>query len=339
MRSNLELNIPAVPVRTQYAHDETFVVRKELVVGQACAEAMRNYFTELPDVYGELDAFRKAYLQVYDNIYRFGRTHELRCVVEYTFTETDLNNNGGLFYHDELDTMFKFGVEPFDVAHPHSVDGRQAAVVEAAEKIQDTHGFVFWVEIIDNLGKYGERFVSICNQIYKIVPKRDKNRPDGLYIVSSKPSNGRITSTDIQVRAYSLDNIEKELGVYATYELAQTHGDIAGNRKREAQEREHEFAREKHEWQQEKLAMEREAEERKRTIAEMEAQRSATEIQMKELRNQQEHLSEMQKMQMKDKYEERSAERKDASEFIKFLPTILSAVGMILMAWKTFKSS
>jgi hypothetical protein len=338
LRSNLEMTIPAVAVRTQYSHDETFLVRKELVVSQVCIEAMRSYFANLPEVYGELEMFRRAYLQVYDNVFVFGQTRELRCIVEYLFTETDLTSNGGMFYHDGLDTMFKFGDEPYPCDHPHSPQGREHAIKETAEDLQKQHGFVFWVEIIDNLGKYGERFVSICNQIYKIVPKRDKNRPDGLYIVSSNPSNGRVSTSEIQVRTYPLDNIDKELGIYATYELAKSHGDVAGERKKEMQDRDHAFAKEKQDWSREKLHFEREADEKDRHIRDLEQDRALHAQLMKDLRDRQEHLTKMQKLQMDDNYEQRSAERKDASEFIKFLPSILAAVGTVIMIWKSFKS-
>jgi len=339
LRSNLDIMVPAAHKRTQYVHDEMFVVQKELVVSAACIEIMRQYFAHLSDASGELEAFRKVYLQVYENIYRFGQTKEIRCQIEYGFTEGELNANGGMFYHNELDTMFKLGEEPILAAHPHSEEGRRQAALEAADKIKDEHGFVFWVEIIDNLGKYGERFVSICNQIYKIVPRRDKNRQDGLYIVSSTPSNGRINSNEVFERRYPLDNVDKDLGIYPTYELAQTHGDIAGSRKREQQEREHEYNREKQQWAQEKLKLEREADERERHLRHVEQERTIAATQMKELRDRQEHLAEMQRLHMKDKYDERQAERKDASEFIKFLPSILAAVGTILMVWKTFKGS
>jgi hypothetical protein len=338
LRSNMEMSVPAVAVRTQYSHDETFLVRKELVVSQVAIESMRNYFANLPEVYGELEMFRAAYLQVYENVFTFGHTRELRCIVEYLFTETDLTNNGGMFYHDGLDTMFKFGDEPYPCDHPHSPQGRESAIKETVEDLQKQHGFVFWVEIIDNLGKYGERFVSICNQIYKIVPKRDKNRPDGLYIVSSNPSNGRVSTSEIQVRTYPLDNIDKELGIYATYELAKTHGDVAGERKKELQDRDHQYAKEKQEWSREKLHFEREADERDRHIRDLEQDRALHAQLMKDLRDRQEHLTKMQKLQMDDNYEQRSAERKDASEFIKFLPSILAAVGTVIMIWKSFKS-
>lgn len=339
LRSNLEITIPAVAVRMPYSNDETFIVKKELIVGASCVEHMLHYFTSLPDAYGELEMFRKAYLQVYENVYRFGQSRELRCVIEYTFTEQDLAGHGDIFYHDELDTLFKFGDEPFDLAHPHSPQGRQESLEQAAEAIRDEKGFVFWIEIIDNLQKYGERFFSICNQVYKVTPRPDKNRPDGLYIVSSRPTNGRINSTEIQSRTYSLDNIEKELGIYSTYELAQTHGDVAGQRKREMMDKEHLFAQQKQEWAAEKLKLEREAEDRNRLLREAEAERAAAQQQMKDLRMHQEHLAEIQRIQMKEKFEERSAERKDASEFIKFLPSILAAIGTIFMAWRASKSS
>lgn len=339
MRSNLEFQCPAVVARMPYSNEESFIVRKELVVGQLGIDKMHRYFSTMPEVAGELEAFRRAFLQVWDNVYKFGQTRELRCVVEHPFSEAELNSKGGLFYHKELDTLFKFGEGLFEVAHPYSAPGQQAAMIEAATQVRDEHGFVFWVEIIDNDGKYGDRYLSICNNIYKIEPKTDKNRPDGLYIVSSKPSHGRITSTEVQSRTYSLDNIEKELGIYATYELAQSHGDIASTRKREQLEREHEYAREKQNWAQERLELERENSKRDQRIKEMELERATIVTQMKDFKDRQEHLQEIQRLQMKEKYDERQAERKDASELIKFLPTILTAIGTILMVWKTFKTS
>jgi hypothetical protein len=339
-RSNLEMCFPAVPVRSQHAHDEMFIVRKELVVSITCIEAMRSYFLNLPEdasVTPELECFRKAYLQVFENVFRFNQTRELRCVVEHMFTEQDLVAHGGLFYHDELDMLFKFGEAPFDMAHPHSPAGRQQSVEEQALQLRDEHGFIFWVEIIDNLEKYGERFIPICNQVYKIVPKKDKNRPDGLYIVSSKPTTGRLAPTEVSTRHYPMEDIEKELGIYASYELAKSNGDVAGARKRELQEREHEFLRQKQEWSETELRYKREAADRDRAIKDAEAERNRLQVSMDELRDRQAHLMKMQEMQTKERMEQRSAERKDASEMIKFLPVILSAVGTILMAWSTFR--
>jgi hypothetical protein len=340
LRSNLELTIPAVPVRTPHAHDETFVVRKELVVSIACIESMYQYFAKLPDMNHstqELEYFRKAYMQVYDNVFQFGQTKELRCTIEHTFSEQDIRERGGLFYHDELDMLFKFGDEPFSVAHPHSPPGRQRAAEETALKMKDEHGFIFWVEIIDNVERYGDRFIPICNQVYKISPKKDKNRPDGLYIVSSRPSTGRIASTEVSTRHYPMEDIEKELGIYASYEAAKANGDVAGARKREWLEREHEFAKQKQEWSEAELKYKREVFERDRALKDAEAERTRLNLTMDELRERQAHLMKMQEMQTKERMEQRSAERKDASEMIKFLPVILSGIGTILMAWQTFR--
>jgi hypothetical protein len=339
-RSNLETSFPAVPVRSPYAHDEMFIVRKELVVSITCIEAMRSYFVNLPEggeVTSELECFRRAFLQVYENVFRVHQPRELRAVVEHTFTEKDLESHGGIFYHDELDLLIKTGDAPFEIAHPNSPLGRQHTLEERAVQLRDEHGFIFWIEIIDNLERYDERFVPICNQVYKIVPKKDKNRPDGLYIVSSKPSAGRITSTEISTRHYPMEDIEKELGIYSSYESAKANGDVAGARRREMQEREHEFARQKQEWNETELRYKREAIERDRALKDAEAERQRQNQTMDDLRERQTHLMKMQEMQNKERFDQRQAERKDASEMIKFLPVILSGIGTILMAWSTFR--
>lgn len=346
-RSGLELTFPAVPVRSKHTHDKTFLVRNELVVGAACVLAMRDYFLNLPDeVNGVLNLFREVFLKVYDDVYQFGQQRELSCVIDYVFTENDLKKHGNMFYHDELDMLFKFGAESFDVPHPNSYDGRQLAAEKAAEHVMDKHGFVFWVEIIDNLGKYGDRYLPICNQVFKISARVDNNRPDGLYIVSSKPTNGKINLSEVSTKFYDFEDVEKELGIYQTYELAFSNGDIAALRKREIIELQHtneitkqNMAAEKLNHEREKLKFETQLEEKNQQLRAAEHERNLVNRALDELRRGQEHMAEVQKLQLRDQMEERSAGRKDASEFIKFLPTILSGIGMLLMAYKAFRTS
>lgn len=347
LRSNMELTFPAVPHRTPHSRDHQFLVRHELVVSAACTEQMKNYFSTLSeDVTGALELFRNVYLKVYEDVYKPFQRNDLRCVIEYVFTERDLMETNGVFYHDELDTLFKFGDEPFEVPHPHSFAGRKLAGEHNANELREKHGFIFWVEIIDNLGKYGDRYLSICNQVYKIVAREDKNRPDGLYIVSSKPTNGKINPNEVSTKYYRFEDVEKELGIYPTYEQALSYGDVALTRKRELAELEHaialerqEFQREKSHHEREKLHYEAELEDKNRRLKDMEYERSLHARSMEDLRGQQNTLLEMERLRLKEMYERRSSERKDASEFIKFLPSILAAVGTLLMAYKAFRTT
>lgn len=339
LRSNMEIAIPAVMAHQTYSRDKQFIVRQELVVKPLCVEQMHKYFLHLPENdTGALKCFREAYLKVYDSQRGPFKNRELRCVVDYVFTEYELDGTNGIFYYDELDTLFKFGSEPFDVPHPHSFAGRKLASEEPISELRDKHGFVFWVEIIDNLGKYGDRYIPICNQVFKIPARTDKNRPDGLYIVSSKPTNGKIAPEEISTKYYRFEDVEKELGIYPTYEQAMSYGDVILTRKRELAEKEHAIALERQAFQQAKMRYEADLEEKNRRLREVEHERTMLTRSMDDLRTQQGALLEMERLRLRDTMDRRTSERKDASEMIKFIPTILSAVGMILMAYKAFRT-
>lgn len=339
LRSGLELSIPAVNPRSARANDNQMLVQHELVVSSSVAELMRNYFLALSnDITGALVLFRDVYLKVFNNVYQMGKDRDMRCTIEYTFTEKDLLTANSIFYHDELDTVFKFGDEPFKYPHPHTQLGRKLEAEEAAAGVQEKYGFVFWIEIIDNLGKYGDRYVSICNEIYKIIARTDKNRPDGLYIVSSKPTNGKINPDGIATKYYPFEAIEKDLGIYLTYELASSNGDIAAMRKRELVDLEHSIAVERQTFQREKIHFETELDEKNRRLKDLEYERGLNARSMDDLKSRTEYLIEMERIRSKESYERRSNDRRDASEFVKFLPTILTAIGTILMAYKAFRT-
>lgn len=340
LRSNMELTFPPVPQRSEHSRDHQFLVRHELVVSATCAEQMKNYFNGLDeDVTGALELFRNVYLKVYDDLYKPFQKRELRCTIEYVFTEQDLRQTNGVFYHDELDTLFKFGEEPFGVPHPYSFAGKKLESEQNAELLREKHGFIFWVEIIDNHGRYGDRYLTICNQVYKIAAREDKNRPDGLYIVSSKPTNGKISPDEVSTKFYRFEDIEKELGIYSTYEQALSFGDVALSRKRELAELEHAITLERQNFQREKLHYEAEIDEKNRRLKDLEYERNLSNRAMEDLRNNQATLLEMERLRLKEHYDRRSSERKDASEFIKFLPSILAAVGTMLMAYKALRTS
>lgn len=338
LRSGMEMAFPPVDHKSQRAHDNEFVVQLELVVDPIMIEPMRNFFSTVTDnSTGVLITFRDVFLKVYGET-RF-QIKPLQCSIDHVFTEMDLNEKNGMFYHDELDTVFKLGEQAFNTPHPNSLPGRLLETEDHAEMLRDRYGFVFSVEIVDNLGKYGERYLSICNQVYKVAPRRDNNKPDGIYIVSSKPTNGRLSSDEIITNCYGFDDAEKRLGIYTTYEMAASFGDQAAARKREIIDLEHVIALAKQQAALDKIANEQVLAERDRRLKDLEYERSLHTQAMDDLKARQEHLLEMERMRLKEHYEEKSTERKDSSEMLKFLPAVLAAVGTILMAYKAFKTS
>ena len=340
LRSGLEMCFPAVPSRTSHAHDRQFVVRKELIVGPTCVAAMREYFAGLgEDISAELNAFRQVYLKVHDDVYKFGAAREMSCVIEFAFSEGDLQKNAGIFYHDELDTLFKFGQEAFNQPHPNSAEGRKRKTTAAAEALRMEYGFIYWIELIDNLGKEGNRFVSICNQVYQIAAKADKNRADGVYIVSSAATNGTLNPNETITEFKSYEEAERDNGLYRTYVLAASSGDVAGLRKQELADLAHANEVERQNYQREKQRHDAEMEEKNRELKNLEHERTLTNRALDDLKRNQEYISEIQRQHLKDQMDKKSTDRKDTSELIKFLPTILAAVGTILMAWKAFRTT
>lgn len=340
-RSGLVLRCPAVATRSPRADRREMLVQHLMYIKADQVRAARDYFVSLPDNIGPtLQLLREDFFSKYDkNTEGMRRMGDITCQVEFYFTLKDLEDHGGLFYFDELDLLFKIGNDSFMEPHPHSPIARQQAQLDEATRIQTSNGFVFWIEIIDNLGKYGDRYISVCNQVNKIVARQDKNKPDGLYIVSSRPSNGRVSSEGLQTRHFAFDDIEKELGIYQTYELAQSHGDVASTRKRELAELEHKLLVERQEALREKNRMEAENAELIQQAKRAEYERDQRQRELEEIRKRQDQLLEMERVYLREKYERRSTERKDATEMIKFLPTILAAVGTILMAYQAMKSS
>lgn len=338
-RTGIEMVFPGLDHSSPRVNDARILIQHELVVAPRCVDDMRNYFMNISaDETASLKLFAGIYKQVYEKVYSITNNKDMRCIVEFYINEADIVKAGGMLYHDELDTLFKLGAEPFSCHHPHSPMARIADAEHEASSIQDKLGFVFWVELVDNVGQYGERYISICNEVYKLVPRMDKNRLDGLYIVSSKSVNGKIQQDGVNTRFYALDTIEKELGIYKTYEMALSHGDIAGLRKKELADLEHAMTLDRQQFQRDKLRYETELEDRNRKVKDLEYERGIIQRQMDELKARTEHLIEMEKLRTKDRYERQSHDRKDASEFIRFLPTVLAAIGTALMAWRTFKS-
>lgn len=341
LRSGMVMSFPATPGRLRQAGRDggphEFVVKRELVITREGWQHAANFLGGVTEKHStELQTLRDVFLQHYNSA--GGMQNEIRCQFEYFFTEEEIKSVGGVFYHHELDALYNFGDKVEIPEHPHCQVAQKAGMMEQAMNTQEKLGFVFSVEIIDSLSKYGDRYLNICNQIYKISAKKDNNKPDGIYIVSSKPTVGRMATEELCIECYQFDEAEKQLGLYKTFEQARTQGDPALTRKLELEAMEHETQVLKREAQMEKLRADQLAAERDQKVKDLEYERNTHAREIEDLRTRQDYLIEMEKLRMKDFYERRSSDRKDTTELIKYVPMILAAVGTVLMAVKTFKT-
>lgn len=339
MRDGLVLNIPPCDRNRNFIQkpgSNELIFIQELVVRKAAFHDTWAFFQSVTQEHSpSLQLMREAFNRVYE--IRHQNQQEIRCSIEHFVVEEDFRANNNVFYHDGLDAVLLYGDNDFPYSHPYSLIGQKEDMIAHGEEIKAKYGFVFSVEIIDNLGKYGERYVSICNSVYKIEAKADNNKPDGIYIVSNVPTVGRKSIDAVQIDVYAFEDAEKRLGLYRSYEEAASNGDLAAARKREIVELEHQVALAKQEALLQKIKSDEMSAERDRVMRDLEHERTLHRQSTEDLRARQEQILEMERMRQREHYEQRSSDRKDSSEMIKFLPIILTAIGTILMAWKSFK--
>lgn len=337
-RSGLVLHLPEGDRQRNFAGragSNELILIQELVVRKAAMYDTYVFFRQVTKDHAPgLQLLRDAYVAQYER--KPQNLHEIRCVIEHFVTEEDFKLNGNVFYHDALDMVFLYGEGEFPYAHPYSELGKKEEMLATAQGIKNERGFVFSVEIIDSAGKYGDRFVSICNKVYKVVARSDNNKPDGIYIVSNTPTVGRKTIDELTIEIYAFEDAEKQLGLYKTYEDALSFGDMAAARKRETAQLDHEIQLMKAQALKDKMALESAQAERDRVLREQEHERAMNKSLLDDMKARLEHLQEMERMRAKEQFEQRSNDRKESSEMIKYIPLILTAIGTLIMTAKAF---
>lgn len=274
----------------------------------------------------ELKNIQEAFsLQLKENIYQGGT-----IVLEYPLSLDELKRCGGTLYYHELDIVVSLFPAEQMAAHPYSEEGRRNQVVAGLPARQGGAGFGYSVQIVDNRGLYGDRYLNIAGNVYKVTPVRDFALRDGVYIRSNYAANGELQLGEEKVTHVAMEAAQEELGLFRTYEEAANLGDMSQARKAELIHLEHEVQRQKMENQQIKQTHERELLERTHEIKRID-QELARQVARNQLLEQDLNIE---RQRMKDHFEERAYRRKDSSEALKILPSIIVGIGTLILALK-----
>ena len=277
----------------------------------------------------------------------------LELYIDHTLLIEDLINVGNSIYHNELDLVIS--LESYDGVplHPNSVEGRKETTLS---KLDEYSGFIYAIDIIDNLGTYGSRFFNIGDNVYKINTVKDDGRMDGFYIMGAIPINGDINIKDRKMEYLPFgEESDKRLGLYRTFEEAKNHlVDVKTERTLELEELIKENILTKLEVEnirqnaellkvtnvKELEAIEIERQDYKFKLDKMREDRvlELEKIRGEQIRDREKALHE-QKLElekMKSMHDERSFERKDQNEGLKMLPAIAVGIGSLILAFKAF---
>lgn len=322
-RRGIEFKIPSrfsANKSLEFKIVESYILLEDVVV---------NFSEEEND--GNISTYRQHLLDSLTMDSKAQRTTR-KAIIETSFKKTDLSNYNNAVYikeHDIVVYVPKIGV---NIIHPTTVS---LILNGLSLNNRNASGFNFHIRINDPRNKIGNRFLNISGVVYEIIPDRNPAQIEGV-VVSSSTQSGELTHVPM-----SLEEFEKNIKSYKSFEEAEMLGNLEEKAKadltRELETLKHQNATEVEKLKAASLQNQAVADQAKQDLASVQTELKSMEAKHKkeiELINAQidreKSQMEWQSLQRKAYYEERSYDRKDSSELIKFLPMVIGA-GLVLL--------
>lgn len=267
------------------------------------------------------------------------------CFLSYAITNQVITEANGNVYLEDLDIVLAVGSID-GIYHPYSERGREIYEAEQLKKA----GFHYEIKIVDPFKHFGDRFVNLFGEIYKVPVVADRCLKPGVWI--KHPIEDEYGHTTYKKVHYTFEEARTSLLLFKTIADARDLGDPESIRKSEQEtlkaDHQLKLAEQERLLQQERAAYEKEAQERKLFLMQHEAEYktrlarekealTVIESRFKELERS--HALEKQEIEhallrAKSQHEHRSLDRKDTSEVVKYLPLIIGAGAAIIKFWK-----
>lgn len=242
--------------------------------------------------------------------------------LEYPIPIETILTNGGRIYLEDIDIVLGLSEFGKSLVHPFGQKGRILRTFVPKENGSQT-GLSIEYEFVENSGKIDRLFVRSGTRVHQLIAVKDPTREEGVYIRNSETYN--------DVTFVTISDDLMEFGIYKTFADASELGDQLIERKHKSEllrlenslkEKNIEITAMKAQFDREKFDIERRHQEQLRDI---EIQQKKRELEDLERKN-----------RVKDYYEERSYERKDSSEWLKAIPTIITGIAGVFLAFKAF---
>lgn len=238
--------------------------------------------------------------------------------------------------------------------HPrlHHTDA-QRAYEEARRYEQGTTTVT--MSLISNTAQQIVRWVRLGEEAIELKSQPNSELLDGLYVISNSVGEGMYCDDAITPEFFPLKEADQG-GKYQLYRTREEALSVREQVNREHEEkilkldrdlaesrRQHDLAKtnwqrelddEKHKWEERQRVWQMEQAERDRLNQIVKEQNERERERLARLREEQEHATQLRSMERKDHYEERSAARKDTSEWFKFVPAFIAAFTALVVLFK-----
>ncbi len=248
--------------------------------------------------------------------------------IDYNIEPNDLLESGGTMYYSNLDLV----VSVRDIAHvpphPYSEEGRKLKMLTEDDDINSVGSFGYKLKIIDNGGNFNARWVNIAGRPFRIPAIKDPTLTDGVYLTSTGASIG----APPKIEMFTFDEAAEKLHLYKSKEEAEALGDLFLQRERELKERELSFKEFENDYKLRRQEMQTTIDAREQSFKLKELEYDEKLARLNHIRDEIEHQRKLEEIRKKDYYENRSYERKDSSEILKYAPVVVAGVFALFAA-------
>ena len=260
-----------------------------------------------------------------------------RC--ELSVTQEELNRHRGEIYDHENDIVISTYTGTDAGPHPFSETGRVLTGLQLMPEAAVDKAFFESIRIVDNDGRYGDRFINRNGSVFLIKSARDPTLENGVWVTRHKPFTHMRQPERLGWRRYGFDEADEALELYKSYGDAKDYGDSETKRKQELAAQEEKLTRAKIELNAQKLAHQKEQQEWEREKAkiqiEMERRQMAWADEAAHLKAKLENARYYYEQQMLEA-KQNAERRKEVNDWLKQMPGIVSALAL---AWLTYRTA
>lgn len=325
-RNNVVFTIPKSNTGFEVTNELTIV--ETIVLAEGVNINVDSLLTEAENS-AIINAYKTSIQRRKDLQVKFTTTSN-QIMIEYAINANQLARYRHRIYFPELDmTICRSGTD-YTVVHPYSLIG-QSLIVQSQLNSQ---GFNYTVIINDPDYQHGKRYINISNRVFEVEITRDHSMKPGVYIFTkgsclSAEDYGKVNSQYF----FDFKEADEKVPLWKTASLAKDFGDAHLSRTEELKIRESEIKQAKAELELQKTMLESDL---KTIEADYKREQYERDSKMKRLEDElhREKL-ERERLQARLKHEQdmMSLNRKDASDFMKWLPGIVNAiVGIVNIA-------
>lgn len=234
--------------------------------------------------------------------------------IQFSYRVDDflLKRNNYSVYLEQVDTVISRGDISFDVVHPYSAIG-QALILN-----REPDMFHYRLLINDPFNQFGDRYVNINGDVYPVRKTVDHSVAPGVYRYTDTTKRYEFKDADKALNLFTTEVLASQLGVPEEHVRAQIEQQTM-KYKNQQLELERQLNELKHDHAKSEAKRKKKLDKQTSALKRRESEVKQMELEYKRLSS----IEAQRLQQLKHELETKSANRKDTSELVKWLPAFI----------------